>query len=157
MTLSRKPDRDADAARDITGQHAWARMMRVSQRVLAAVEADLKAGGFLPLGWYDVLLELGRAPSEGLRPVDLQERLLLAQYNLSRLIDRMVAADLVERRPCPDDRRAQRLVQTRAGRARQRAMAPAYLTAIETHFAGKLTDADRADLLRILGKLDADG
>ena len=40
---------------------AWTRLVRAQQAVLAAVEADLESGGFPPLGWYDVLLELSRA------------------------------------------------------------------------------------------------
>ncbi len=63
--------------------------MRPQQAVLAAVEADLKAAGFPPLGWYDVLLELSRAADGGLRPFALEQELLLAQYNLSRLLDRL--------------------------------------------------------------------
>ncbi len=34
---------------DVAG--LWARFMRVSQSVLAAVEGDLKATGFPPLAW----------------------------------------------------------------------------------------------------------
>src|SRR5947209_20067851 len=83
---------------------AWARLVRAQQAVLAAVEAELKAAGFPPLAWYDVLLELSRK-DEGLRPFALEQELLLAQYNLSRLLDRLESAGYVERRPCPDDAR----------------------------------------------------
>ncbi len=65
------------------------------------MEGALKAEGLPPLEWYDVLLELERGGP--MRPRDLQAHLLLAQYNLSRLLDRIEAAGLVERRPCPDD------------------------------------------------------
>jgi DNA-binding MarR family transcriptional regulator len=143
-----RPQDEADGIR------AWARLMRTSQQALSAVEQSLKEGGFPPLGWYDVLLELRRAGPDGLRAVDLQARLLLAQYNLSRLLDRMAKAGLVRRLPCPDDRRAQILTLTEAGQRLQRDMAPAYLAAVESHFAGKLTAAEHAALLRILGKLD---
>jgi hypothetical protein len=39
--------------------------------VLDAVEQDLKKAGFPPLAWYDALLELSRAPSGEMRPVEL--------------------------------------------------------------------------------------
>mgnify|MGYP002715485993 CR=1 FL=1 len=45
--------------------------MRVPSRVLDCVEQDLKKAGFPPLAWYDALLELSRAPSGELRPVEL--------------------------------------------------------------------------------------
>src|SRR5262245_21222144 len=80
----------------------WTRLIRAQQSTLSAVEADLKAAGFPPLGWYDVLLELSRTEGEGLRPFALEEKLLLAQYNLSRLLDRLEAAGHVERRSCAE-------------------------------------------------------
>src|SRR6187397_717432 len=69
--------------------HAWTRLVKAGRVVLGAVEAELKAAGFPPLGWYDVLLELSREKVDGRRPFILEERLLLAQYNLSRVLDRL--------------------------------------------------------------------
>ncbi|MCC7348877.1 MAG: MarR family transcriptional regulator, partial [Variibacter sp.] len=69
---------------------AWARLVRVQQGLLAAVEADLKAAGFPPLAWYDALLELSRAPEGRLRPLELEKAMLLPQYGMSRLVDRLV-------------------------------------------------------------------
>src|SRR4051794_31748366 len=82
---------------------AWTRLVKSARLVLGAVEAELKAAGFPPLGWYDALLELSREKVDGLRPFVLEERLLLAQYNLSRVLDRIEEAGYVERLPHPDD------------------------------------------------------
>ena len=68
---------------------AWIRLNRARDRVLGAIEQDLKAGGCPPLAWYDVLLELSRAPDGRLRPFEIEKVTLLAQYNLSRLLDRL--------------------------------------------------------------------
>jgi len=131
----------------------WACFVRVGQAVLDAVEGDLKAAGFPPLAWYDALLELRRAAPEGLRPLTLQQRMLLAQYNLSRLVDRLAGAGLVRRQPCPDDRRGQVLHLTEKGRALLDAMWPAYRDAIATRFAGRLGPGDAEALAPILEKL----
>jgi len=77
---------------------AWARLLRAQTHLLGVVERELKQAGLPPLGWYDVLLELSRPGCDGLRPVELEKLLLLAQYNLSRLLDRLEKAGLVERR-----------------------------------------------------------
>ncbi len=132
---------------------AWARLVRVSQALLSKVEADLKAAGFPPLAWYDALLELKRSGPDGLRPYQLQERMLLAQYNLSRLTDRLSRAGYVERRDCPEDARGQILTITRDGRALLRRMWPGYRAAIAAHFAGRLAPDEAAALGRLLGKL----
>jgi DNA-binding MarR family transcriptional regulator len=137
---------------------AWARLVRAQQRALTAVEADLKAAGFPPLAWYDVLLELSRADGGELRPFALEQELLLAQYNLSRLIDRLETAGHVERRTCPEDGRGQVVAITASGRALVKRMWPTYRAAIGRHVGAKLSEDEAARLAALLGKLvDAKG
>ncbi len=136
-----------------TTVRAWARLVKASHAVLSAVEADLKAAGFPPLAWYDLLLELERVGGEGLRPFELERRTLLAQYNLSRLVERLAQAGYLERRPCPEDGRGSILVLTRAGRALLRRMWPAYRAAIEDHVGRRLSEREAEQLGRLLGKL----
>ena len=131
---------------------AWARLIRAQQAVLAAVEAELKAADFPPLGWYDVLLELTRK-DEAIRPFALEQELLLAQYNLSRLLDRLEKAGYIERRPCPDDGRGQEVAITAAGRALVKRMWPTYRVAIARHVGSKLSEDEAARLAALLGKL----
>ncbi len=132
---------------------AWARLVRVSQAAMSKVEADLKAAGFPPLAWYDALLELDRAEPGGLRPYQLQKRMLLAQYNLSRLTDRLAKAGYVERNACSDDGRGQVLQISREGRELRRRMWPVYRKGIATHFAEKLDAGETEALARTLKKL----
>ncbi len=132
---------------------AWARLVRVSQSLLAAVDSDLKAAGFPPLSWYDALLELRRAGKVGLRPFELQEEMLLAQYNLSRLVDRLIKAGYATRRPCAEDGRGQILTITAKGEGLLKSMWPVYRAAIRRHFADKLGAQDARVLGRILDAL----
>jgi DNA-binding MarR family transcriptional regulator len=132
---------------------AWTRLIRAQQAALSAVEAELKAGGFPPLSWYDVLLELSRAEGEGLRPFALEQKLLLAQYNLSRLLDRLETAAYIERAACPDDGRGQIVAITAAGRALVKKMWPTYRAAIARHVGAKLSEDEAARLAALLGKL----
>ena len=81
---------------------AWARLLKASAKMLDAVERDLKQAGLPPLAWYDALLELHRARPDGLRPGDLEKEMLLPQYNVSRLVDRLEAAGYAVRRPHPE-------------------------------------------------------
>lgn len=133
--------------------NAWARLMRAQTKVLDAVEEDLKAAGFPPLAWYDVLLELRRADGEGLRPMELETRLLLAQHNVSRLIDRMDAKNLVRKKRAVDDGRGQLVEMTDAGRELLRRMWPVYRRAIQRHMGSKLDAGETERLAELLGKL----
>lgn len=128
-----------------TAVRAWARLMKAQQLALASIQRALKAAGLPPLDWYDVLLEAERAGNNGLRPFELERAMLLAQYNLSRLVDRIERAGYVERRVCEDDGRGQLIVITAAGRAIRRKMWPVYAQAIDTavgqHLSGKEAEA----------------
>jgi DNA-binding MarR family transcriptional regulator len=79
--------------------------------------------------------------------------MLLAQYNLSRLIDRIEHTGYLERRVCEDDGRGQLIVITQRGKAIRRKMWPVYARAIEAA-VGKNLSAKQAvaldDLLRLL-------
>lgn len=131
---------------------AWARLTRVSQAVLAAVEADLKQAGFPPLAHYDALLELRRADPAGLRPFELQRRMLLAQYNVSRLVDRLSKAGLLARSAAEKDGRGQVLTITQAGRDLLRDMWPVYSAAIKRNFGDGLRKGDAEKLAALLGR-----
>ena len=143
--MKRKPSTEATAA--------WIRLMRVQSRVLDAVEQDLKKAGFPPLAWYDALLELSRAPSGEMRPVELERQMLIPQYSTSRLIDRLVDEGLAARRECKIDKRGQFVEITEAGRELQKKMWTAYSAAIEKHVGSKLSDADAAKLCGLLDRL----
>jgi DNA-binding MarR family transcriptional regulator len=132
---------------------AWARLVMAQQAVLGGVESDLRKAGFPPLGWYDVLLELHRAPEHRLRPVEIESRLLIAQHNVSRLIDRLERDDLVAREPCKEDGRGQVVALTAKGADLLRRMWPSYRAAIQRHMGSKLTTDDAAALAEILGRL----
>jgi DNA-binding MarR family transcriptional regulator len=150
------PDAKTEASPDDLSegmQTAWARLIRVSQVLVEGVEADLKAAGFPPLSWYDVLLELRRHVPDGLRPFQLQEHMLLTQYNLSRLLDRMERAGLVVRRPCEEDGRGTVVTATAEGLALRERMWPAYRAAIRARFADRLTERQADDLARLMARL----
>jgi len=132
---------------------AWVRLMRAQRLVLAAIEQDLKGAGFPPLGWYDVLLELTRAEAGRLRPFEIEERILLAQHNLSRLLDRMEKDGVVCREVFADDGRGRWVVVTEDGRAMQARMWKVYAASIQKHLGAKLDDSragQLADLLAVL-------
>jgi DNA-binding MarR family transcriptional regulator len=107
----------------------------------------------LPLGWYDVLLELQAAARRRLTMSQLGARVVLSRTRTSRVVDELVAADLVAREPNPDDARSAFAVLTARGLAEFRRAAPVYLSAIEGEFAEPLKTEElrqlRALLLRI--------
>lgn len=135
----------------------WVALIRAGTAVQTAVQADVKTAGFPPLEWYDVLWDLERASPGGRRPFELEKSLLLAQYNLSRLIDRLVRAGYVARQPCEADGRGQVLVITEDGRSLRRDMWRVCSAAIETHIAARLGQVDARTLSALLVRLMKEG
>jgi DNA-binding MarR family transcriptional regulator len=142
-----------DLMPDETTIHTWVLLARAGRTAVEAVEAELKAAGLPPLGWYDVLWELERADDRALRPFEIESRLLLAQYNLSRLLKRMEAAGLVDRRPSTEDGRGHIITITEAGAAMRRRMWPVYARAIEAAFGARLSGSDMLRLSALLERV----
>jgi DNA-binding MarR family transcriptional regulator len=113
---------------------AWRAVLLAQSRALRAIEHDMEAAGQVPLGWYDVLLELNAAPDRRLRMQDLAARAVLSRTRISRIVAELEVAGYVVRRPDPDDGRAALATLTPAGRAALKRGAPTYLTAIDEHF-----------------------
>lgn len=132
---------------------AWTRLVRAHQVCMAAVERALRQAGLPPLAWYDVLLELNRAGDAGLRPLVLESRLLLAQHNVSRLIDRLEAADLVSRAPCAGDGRGQIVRLEPPGRDVLDRMWPVYAAAVRQTVEERLDEAQTQTLIAALDRL----
>lgn len=131
----------------------WVRLARAEQALLKRVEADVRAEGFPPFAWYDVLIALTNSADGHLRPIDLERAMLLPQYSTSRLIDRLVKAKLVERKVCPQDGRGQFVAITTAGRKLQKKMWPTCAAAMERHLGAKLSLDERVQLRGLLEKL----
>jgi DNA-binding MarR family transcriptional regulator len=129
---------------------AWIALMRAQQIALRKVERAFRAAGLAPYAWYDALWELERAGEEGLRQVQIERQVLIAQSNISRLVDRLEAAKCVARQPCTDDARGQKVVITKAGMELRRRMWPVYAKAIQTAFGDHISDEQAGTLARIL-------
>ncbi|ARP64992.1 MarR family transcriptional regulator [Mesorhizobium sp. M7A.F.Ca.US.006.04.2.1] len=132
---------------------AWARLMRVSRQLMESAEEALKAAGLPPLAWYDVLHELAEAGEGGLRPFQLIEHTLFAQYNISRLLTRLEADGLVEKLPVADDGRGQTIRIAAKGRETRRQMWAVYGRSIAELVGAKLSADELTMVSALLGRL----
>jgi DNA-binding MarR family transcriptional regulator len=132
---------------------AWIALVRAEQAAMLKLERAFRDAGLPAHSWYDVLWELDRAPETGLRPYEIERRILIAQSNISRLIDRLESAGYVERRDCESDGRGQHVVITSAGREMRRRMWPVYSKAITEAVGQHLSDREAATLRNLLARL----
>jgi DNA-binding MarR family transcriptional regulator len=137
-------------------QRSWRALIGVTTGVLAVLDAELRAEHGLSLGEYEVLARLSDEPEHSLRMTDLAGRLRLSPSGITRRIDGLVRAGLVERRQCPSDRRGSNAVLTDAGMKRLREAAPAHVRGVRAHFIDQLSERELANLASALSNIDLD-
>ncbi len=96
----------------------------------------------LSIAEYDTLLVLALAPERRVRMGTLAERVVLSKSGVTRLIDRLVSDELVERSACVADARGAEAVLTERGLARLREASPPHLRGISEHFLSALSESD---------------
>ncbi len=131
----------------------WRTFLRAHASAMRELEHELLNETGMPLGWYDVLLQLAEAPQRRLRMAELADEVLLSRSGLTRLIDRLQAEGLVRREPSPDDARGTFTVLTAEGMGRLRAAAPVHLTGISKHWLGHFSDDELRELGALLGRV----
>src|SRR5215203_6234210 len=145
-TATKSSAEGAGAAGGVDALRIWFRFVRLHRRTSAAIARELKALG-LSIPQFDLLSTL--TEREGVTQQELAQRLYVTKGNVSGLVDRLVEAELVERRALAGDRRSHALHLTPKGRA----LAERGLTAQQAYVArtlGRLAPADLAELERIV-------
>ncbi|VAW19140.1 hypothetical protein MNBD_ALPHA11-1696 [hydrothermal vent metagenome] len=138
---------------DKTTVEIWIGLNRAHRAILSSVEKSLKDASMPPLSWYDVLHELDIAGAKGARAYLLQEKLLLPQYALSRLIERIEKAGFLQRQSCTDDGRGQILIITQSGKIIRKKIWSVYGNALQQAIGNNLCHEDKEQLLQLLVQL----
>jgi len=132
------------------GADAWAAFLESHAFVMRRLAAELEAEEGLSLADFDALIQLAIAPDRRRRMSDLADAVLLSRSGVSRMVDRLVAAGLVERRMCPSDARGAEATLTPAGEARLRKAAETHFRGVAEHFVNVMPADDRDAVTRAL-------
>ena len=135
----------------------FARLLRVHAALTRALSAQLEQEHGLTISDYEVLLRLAQAPGRRLKRVELAESVVLTPSGITRLLDGLETAGLVDRAPCAADRRVIYAVLTDEGERRLRAAAADHLAAVDATLSSCLDEAETARLAELLGKLPGVG
>lgn len=102
-----------------------------------------------------MLIQLARAPERRLRPVELARAVLLTRSGITRLVQGLERAGLVERVECPEDARGFLAALTPAGVELVRRARATHLEGVAELFADRYTDDELETLARLLERLPA--
>jgi len=133
----------------------WRALLESHSLVVDILAREMKVATGLSIGWYEVLLHLSDAPGQRLRMHEIADSMLLSRSAVTRFVDRMERADLVERSVCESDRRGFELVMTEHGREQFVAAGRVHLKGIREHFSQHLTSAEAEVIERALGRVTA--
>jgi len=117
------------------------------------MSAELVAEHGLTINDYEALLHLSRAEEGRMRRVDLAGRLLLTASGVTRLLDGLEAAGLVERASCKSDRRVSYAVLTEEGRAKLREASESHVAGVRAFFEAHFSGEELEQLAGLLGRL----
>jgi DNA-binding MarR family transcriptional regulator len=115
----------------------WRVFLETAYALIDILDAELQAERQITLGWYDALVHLEEA-EDGLRMNELASRILLSKSGLTRVIDRMEEAGLVQRERPPDDRRVVKVLITPIGLETLQAARAVHRRGIQEHFVQHL-------------------
>jgi DNA-binding MarR family transcriptional regulator len=131
--------------------------MVASVAVTRGMDRDSQAAFGLPLAEHHLLAVLGEAGDAGMRPTDLAEASTLTKSGLTRAVDRLESAGLIERRACPSDGRGQLIVLTANGRRTLRRAAPEFFRSVARHFADHLNEREIESVASAFERIAAAG
>jgi DNA-binding MarR family transcriptional regulator len=123
---------------------AWSALVAVYQAVLHDVVGALEDDAQIDSGMFSALAHVERNGGS-IRLAELQQLMYprYSQPGLSRLVQRMEADGLVERRIDAADKRATTVRLTRTGRSRFQRADAVYRAAVDEHFLTHLSSGER--------------
>jgi DNA-binding MarR family transcriptional regulator len=140
---------------------AWVRLVGVLELLPGVLDAQLRRDADLTHFEYYVLAMLSEAPSRTLRMTELARQTNATLPRLSHVVTRLENRRLVERFPCPEDRRATNARLTAVGWDKVQQAAPGHAANVRHHVVDALSDQQIDQLAAIgdaiLTRLDPSG
>lgn len=149
-------DEELDLASRLTRDHhqslkLWLRMLSCTVRIENEIRSRLRSSFDTTLPRFDLMAQLERHP-DGLRMGELSKRMMVTGGNVTGITDQLEQEGLVVRVQDPDDRRANSVRLTDAGRKAFAEMAAVH----ETWIAGMLehlTSTEKNQMIELLDKM----
>jgi DNA-binding MarR family transcriptional regulator len=140
-----------------TETQVWIGLLETHKRLTRALNSELEAEHGLSLSAVELLGRLSAAEYQVLRLTDLAERAGLSLSRVSRIVDTLEDRGLVERRRCPEDRRARNAGLTTAGAELLEAAQATHFDGVQANFFAQIEPAEMAALAAVFGRLAPGG
>jgi DNA-binding MarR family transcriptional regulator len=132
---------------------SWAGIHRTDAAQRAELDRRLVAAGGPGLAEFEVLTAVAPNPDSGLCMFEIATATGVSRSGVTKLVDRLVERGLLRRHLPAENRRLVFAVLTPEGRTRYRELHGIARRTTEELIGSRLSERDRADLARIVGKL----
>jgi len=136
---------------------AFARLMRAQTVLRRELEVEVLSPRSLTFNDFEALLHLSKADDTRLRRVDLVELLMLTPSGVTRLLEGLEEAGLVENVRCDDDARVTWARLTQDGLETVDCVGATYTQRLRSLLRETLTEDEVAQLSELLGRLPGVG
>lgn len=143
----------AESRLDGAALEAWRSYLRSHASILRMLDAELAAEHGITARDYEVLLYLSQAPDRRLPMSALAESTMLTRSGITRLVDGLVVAGLIERASCPNDARVSYAQLTDLGYEKLRQAACTHVAGIRRLFLERFSPEEVDQLAALLGRL----
>ena len=137
------------------GLEAWRALLRAHATIIRELATDLAMRTRLPLGDFDVLVQLALAGGE-LRMTDLATKAFSSRSAMTRRVDRMIREGLLRRTRSEADGRGVVIALTEAGLTRLTDAVPVHMEGVSKLFLERLDDGELAVIGRSLDRVSRD-
>jgi len=128
---------------DAVEESAWRALARFFVAAPRLLDEDLQRGAHMSLSAYTILLHLSEAPGRALRITELANRAYLSGSRTTRLVDELIADQLVTKERNAADGRGFDVTLTEEGLAALRRAYPVHLRSVRSRV---LDHVDRSTL-----------
>jgi DNA-binding MarR family transcriptional regulator len=127
----------------------WLQLMKCTKEIEAGVGSRLRKEHRQSLARFDVLSQLHRFGGDWAAVGEIAGLVMASSGNITALVDRMVAEDLIVRRASPSDRRSHQLKMTEKGAALFSEMTDDHARWVDAALDG-IADRDKERLITLL-------
>lgn len=132
---------------------AFGLMIEANRRLIRTVELSLRENHGMAMVDFEALLRLGRSEELQMSMSALADQMVLTSGGITRLIDRLIREGLVERVPCPSDRRVQWARLTPQGEETITRALATHLEDLDEHFFSAMSSEELAVMVSVLDRL----
>ena len=132
---------------------AWKKFVAVVEVLPGVLDSQLQRDADLTHFEYFTMAMLSESPERILRMTSLASATNSTLPRLSHVVSRLEKRGYIERTPCVEDRRATNATLTEEGWRKVVATAPGHVDTVRDNVIAPLTEADVADLDRIMGRI----